>query len=302
MNIENMKYREICEYYRMEFLDEWSEMYFLNAIKYVNADELPHYNMCNENITWKTVINNPTFCWVPAQLASNKNITYEIVKNNPSANERLNNAVLDLLEQKVLDLLEQIKSDRRPKIYYIDGSDSKLTLDDIIAEERKLNKDINYRHLSCSYEVTWEMIKANPQIPWDYKYVSMNPNIVWDAVVANPDEAWDYSWLSVNDNITWEIICSNPEKPWDYESISALNQNISWEIFNNDVKKRLDPNCMLYNSMRIIRNKKLDEYMRRKLSDWFRRSDLKAELMANVWNPKNFHKFKYLDPEEFGEM
>jgi hypothetical protein len=28
---------------------------------------------------------------------------------------------------------------------------------------------------------------------------------------------------------------------------------------------------------------------------------VQAELIANVWHPRNFEKFKYLDPETFGE-
>jgi hypothetical protein len=44
-----------------------------------------------------------------------------------------------------------------------------------------------------------------------------------------------------------------------------------------------------------------EEFIRKKFQEWFRRSDLKAELMANVWHPRNFEKFRYLDPETFGE-
>jgi len=28
---------------------------------------------------------------------------------------------------------------------------------------------------------------------------------------------------------------------------------------------------------------------------------LKEELMANVWHPRNFEKFRYLDPDTFCE-
>jgi hypothetical protein len=51
------------------------------------------------------------------------------------------------------------------------------------------------------------------------------------------------------------------------------------------------------NEMTLERN----NYIRNKFQEWFRRSDLKAELMANVWHPRNFEKFRYLDPETFGE-
>ena len=88
----------------------------------------------------------------------------------------------------------------------------------------------------------------------------------------NPHKDWCYIWLSENPNITWEIVQANPDKPWDF-------QLLSW------------------NKMTPAR----EEFIRKKFQGWFRRSDLKAELMANVWHPRNFEKFKYLDPETFGE-
>lgn len=42
-------------------------------------------------------------------------------------------------------------------------------------------------------------------------------------------------------------------------------------------------------------------YIKKRFQEWFKRSELKQELMANVWHPRNFEKFKYLDPETFGE-
>lgn len=40
---------------------------------------------------------------------------------------------------------------------------------------------------------------------------------------------------------------------------------------------------------------------REELQQQFKKSKLKEELMANVWHPKNFEKFKHLDPDTFGE-
>ena len=48
-------------------------------------------------------------------------------------------------------------------------------------------------------------------------------------------------------------------------------------------------------------NKQREEFIRKKFQEWFKRSELKQELMANIWHPRNFEKFKYLDPETFGE-
>jgi hypothetical protein len=42
--------------------------------------------------------------------------------------------------------------------------------------------------------------------------------------------------------------------------------------------------------------------VREELQKWFTTSDLKQELMASVWHPRNINRFKYLDPETFGGM
>lgn len=45
-----------------------------------------------------------------------------------------------------------------------------------------------------------------------------------------------------------------------------------------------------------------EKFIRKELSEWFKKSELKEELMATIWHPKNFDKFKYLDPELFEDF
>jgi dephospho-CoA kinase len=40
-------------------------------------------------------------------------------------------------------------------------------------------------------------------------------------------------------------------------------------------------------------------FFRKKLSEWFKKSNLKRELIANLWHPKNYEKFKYYDLDMF---
>ena len=96
--------------------------------------------------------------------------------------------------------------------------------------------------------------------------------------------------------MTWDIIRNNLDKPWDYTYLSD-NPNISWEIVDEYKDLDWDYYSLLVNPM--TRSK--EEFIRNKFQKWFTRSELKAELMAVVWHPKNFEKFKYLDPETFGE-
>ena len=41
---------------------------------------------------------------------------------------------------------------------------------------------------------------------------SVHPNITWEIVRDNPDKEWKYDLLSLNPNITSEILIQNPEK------------------------------------------------------------------------------------------
>ena len=77
-------------------------------------------------------------------------------------------------------------------------------------------------------------------------------------------DEWSKKWF--------QFILDNSDKPWNYYWLSQ-------------------------NTMYIAKEK----YIRMRFQDWFRKSALKEELMANVWHPKNWEKFKYLDPETFGE-
>ncbi len=45
-------------------------------------------------------------------------------------------------------------------------------------------------------------------------YPRQNPFITWDIVQANPDRPWNYTTLSRNPNITWEIVESNRDVPY----------------------------------------------------------------------------------------
>jgi hypothetical protein len=54
----------------------------------------------------------------------------------------------------------------------------------------------------------------------------------------------------------------------------------------------------------LFRNRMTDRknnYIRKRFQKHFMSSGLAEELMANVWHPRNFEKFKYLDLETFGE-
>ncbi len=123
-----------------------------------------------------------------------------------------------------------------------------------------------------SNNATWEFIQNNSSKRWNWQYISMNPNITWEIIQDNPDKPWNWDAISINPNIDFGIVQNNPDKPWNYGNLSK-------------------------HQMEKARN----NYIRKELQQWFKQSELKAELMATVWHPKNYEKFKYLDPEIFGD-
>jgi hypothetical protein len=51
----------------------------------------------------------------------------------------------------------------------------------------------------------------------------------------------------------------------------------------------------------MFENDEVSYYIIKYKQQEFKILKLKEELMANVWHSKNFNKFKYLDPEIFGD-
>ena len=195
----------------------------------------------------------------------------------------------------------------------------------------KLTKNTLHTHLSLNPNMTGEIVQANPQIPWNYKYLSKkikscdhnvsanpnvtwktvyeipnerwnyrelskNPNITWEIVKSNPDKAWNYVNLSINPNITWEIVQANPDKDWNYVNLSC-NPNITWEIVEENPDNPWCYGALTANPMPLAKN----NYIRKCYQKHFMSCGLAEELISVVWHPRNFEKFKYLEPETFGK-
>jgi dephospho-CoA kinase len=78
---------------------------------------------------------------------------------------------------------------------------------------------------------------------------------------------------------------------------NSKNPNITFEMIRNNINKSWDSNNLSLNTFTLEK----EMFFRKKLSEWFKKSDLKRELIANLWHPKKYEKFKYYDPEMFLE-
>ena len=76
-----------------------------------------------------------------------------------------------------------------------------------------------------------DIIKENPDKPWDWSGISYNPNLTMDTIKENPDKSWNWSYISYNPNITMDIIKEPVKKPWLFKIIN-LKANIKRTVWH----------------------------------------------------------------------
>lgn len=248
------------------------------------------YISLNPNITMDIVINNPQHNWEYIFIIQNKNIKLEDIKKYLSIFEKKNNFIIDFLSLNENITWEQVVQNPEIKWSYdFLSSNKNITLDIIKANP---DKNWNFNCLSRNLSITWNDIVSNSQINWDWTFISSHPNITWKIIQENPNYPWCWGCVCYNPNITFEIILQSPLlKPYICNFI--FNKNITIKIFNQLFKKN---KIVRQGYFKDIFSLERDEYINEKITQYFK---LKEELIANVWHPKNFDKFKYLDPDTF---
>lgn len=297
----------------------------------------------NKNINYKMVKENPEIEWSYYYLSYNTSMTWSSIKDDVY-NKNFNHAWLSghlfvnletikensnvkwdfnilmknesiPIEKLINFILEnKVNNDVLSSYYIYDRNDVNFEMWKTLAEIQK-SKNSNSFIPSFSYNpnLTFEIVKNNPEIEWNWNVISKHKNITWDIIKNNYDDYnWDLNSVLSNPNITWEII-QNDEKLKNIvfntsnnnvhskimigKSLSK-NPNISWKIVEDNPEILWNIESLITNSMDNEREK----YIRNKFQQWFKKSDLKRELMENVWHPKNFHKFKYFDSDVFGDI
>lgn len=135
------------------------------------------------------------------------------------------------------------------------SSSGKITYDII-----KNNYDLpwDWYEISKNSNITWEIINNNLKEKWSWKGISLNENITIDIVKNNMDKNWNWCGLSQNKNINYKSIEDNSDLPWEYKFVS-LNENITFKyIYRNMDKiwdwKNLSRNTMQNSKKRYIKN------------------------------------------------
>jgi len=188
------------------------------TIDIVKKYPIKYWDFCiismNKNITYQTILDNLVYNWDWKKFCKNPSLTLEFVKSHP-----------------------EIKWD-----YEGFSSNPNITYE-FIEENQMLqfcwkslykNENIKWKKLFCPRNNDYYYLSFNPHLdfeivdlnkPWDWDLISYNVTI--DIIKKNPEMPWDYVSLSRNKNLTAEFVLENLDKNWDWNLIS-------YNRFNSD--------------------------------------------------------------------
>lgn len=228
----------------------------------------------NRNITLEYIADNPDKPWTGFGLSSNPNITQEYIESHPEIDWNYDGMIFN----------KSISCN-----FLIKNIDKILTKNNIVYV-RDITWDIvennpaiwDYTALSFAPCVTLDIVKNNPNKPWNYNYIVMhNPNITWENIhelpknmvsifCKNPnvfngienyehyENLIDYNALSGNYKITEEYVLKNLDKPWNYCILSIYINKISWKLLGATLDKPWDyPNLSLKMNLTVDEFKKV---------------------------------------------
>ena len=267
----------------------------------------------SKNITINDIKENPNLPWNWEIISRNPHLTIDFIKENLDKAwdwDRINRyktiPINDIKEnpnlpwnwetisfyRKINDSIKE--NPNLPWDWKIISSNNRNLTIDFIKEFP--NKPWDWFMISRHENITMNDIKENPNLPWDWENISNNRNLTIDFIKENPHVPWNWGLISNNDKLPIEFIKENPNLPWDWDNISN-NRNLTIDF----IKENLDKP---WSSFKISRNKFNGEKENIKYELARKRfmgreneneSSLFKELMENVWHPRNFHKFSYLD-------
>ena len=129
----------------------------------------------NLNMTWEIIQDNLNLPWNYKFVTKNFNITWDIIESNPS---------LPWDWWKVISTKTWSWTSLKKIIPYIDMG--------------KTDSTSFWSVVSGHINITWDIVKSNPNIRWDWYGLSQNPNLTYEIIRDNIGLPWDWTGLSLN--------------------------------------------------------------------------------------------------------
>ncbi len=196
----------------------------------------------NPNITYDIIRNNPNHPWNWKCVSQNKNITWDIVRENPTPIPIIDGIERKEAIVMINDVLYPNDENKNewnwnylnhnfewsvfennpnlPRFYRDLSANTSITIEIV----RKNPGVWNYYLLSLNENIPFSVIREDPNLR---SWITSIPNISWDIIKNNPEFSWDFYQISSNPNITQKIVKNNPEYPW-YKCDPQSGNNNPW--------------------------------------------------------------------------
>ncbi len=211
----------------------------------------------NPNIRWENVAYNLLRNWNWEALSKNLNVTLSTILTFSSIPWNLN--MLFLNEYFLRDAFQTYMNRLNNMELYLLW----------MRFEKLIDLDYFWSVITRQSFISLDMVKMNPQIPWNYKNLSYNPNLTWDFILENMSWEWDWFALTYHYNLDICICLAyyTPTYPWNWWYISR-HPDVDWDLIAQHLDEDL---CWLSLSM----NKTVDINI----------------VKANIHLPWDFHAF-----------
>ena len=145
--------------------------------------------------------------------------------------------------------------------------------------------EVDWSVVSDCPDITWGIVKANPNAPWDWTSLSGNPNVATPAIVtANPKMPWNWNDLSINPNMTPEFVQKNIKKPWNWTALS-MNPGMTAEFILKHKKKPWNWGYVAHNEFTnnsVLKKRRVLRILRKWRSIAISRADQRKQLYDPV--------------------
>jgi hypothetical protein len=163
-------------------------------------------------LTWNFLREHTHYPWDWYQLSKHPNITLEMIHSSWQLID-VNWNWRGIAENPNVSIkdLERYSPEPESRQHLIYSP--RLTWQDIV--QRGILSPWDWRELSKSPAITWDIVQEHPEIIWDWTNLSENPNIDPEFILATLNTyPWEWQGILKNPNLTWEIIRRHPRPEW----------------------------------------------------------------------------------------
>jgi hypothetical protein len=255
----------VAEQLEDEWIDKWFE--YVKNLPKNDWISISH----NPNLKYKHIAKNPDEAWVWECIVAHQNLTLDDLVKLKNQIPELRSRIATYTENSCICENPNMTMEMAKNKFYpffdndVDENDAfqnyschifhnkHVTLDDIKIElnaKRKMCCNCA-KHFSSSSNITYEIVKNNPDIPWCWRGISMNPNITMDIIEDNPNEKWEWNHFDDNPNLTMDMVLNNPYEEW-YWCYVCAHPNITMDMLET-CKMNKNP-IQLWNLRGIAQN------------------------------------------------